>query len=275
MNWTNIWTITRKDWMEVRYNKAVWMPMIIVPLVFVLILPLSLCLLPQMLPADQLNMNMNGLDSFLNNMPAGMKASLAGLDLNQSMIVMVLGILFAPMFLVLPLMFSTTVAAESFVGERERKTMEALLYTPATDAELFLGKVLAAAIPAVVISWGSFAIYTLVVNAASYPLFQHIWFPLSSWWPLIFWITPAVSVLGIAVTVLISGKMQTFMEAYQTSASVVLLVLALFAGQMTGVLYLNVAVGLVLGLFFWVVAGLLSWFAVRKFNRAALLTSQA
>ena len=34
-----------------------------------------------------------------------------------------LGYLFAPMFLIMPLMLSSIIAAESFAGERERKTL--------------------------------------------------------------------------------------------------------------------------------------------------------
>ena len=40
MNWKNILTIARKDWIEVRQNKYAWVPMMIMPLVFVVLLPL-------------------------------------------------------------------------------------------------------------------------------------------------------------------------------------------------------------------------------------------
>ena len=69
--------------------------------------------------------------------------------------------------------------------------------------------------------------------------------------------------------------MQTFKGAYQTSASLGGLVLALMVGQVSGVLYLTVEVGLVLGLVFWGVAAVLAYLAIRTFNRTALLTSRA
>ncbi len=119
---------------------------------------------------------------------------------------MMLGYFFAPFFLIMPLMYATVIAAESFAGERERKTIEALLYTPATDLELFLGKTLAAFIPAVVITVGSFLAYSVVLNAVSWPLMQRIWFPLVNWYPLIFWVAPAIALLGITATVLISRQ---------------------------------------------------------------------
>lgn len=43
-----------------------------------------------------------------------------------------------------PISFSLVIALESFVGEKERNTLESLLSTPITDAALYVGKFLAA-----------------------------------------------------------------------------------------------------------------------------------
>ena len=102
-----------------------------------------------------------------------------------------------------------------------------------------------------------------------------IWFPLTNWYPLIFWVSPAISLLAIAATVLISSKVTTFMGAYQTSASLVVLVLALIAGQATGVLYLSTGISLLLGVGIWLVDVVLSWLAIRTFSRERLLASVA
>ena len=206
-------------------------------------------------------------------MPEFLSETIGGMDQTQSGIVLLIGYLFAPFFLIMPLMFSTVIPAESFAGERERKTIEALLYTPATDTELFLGKVLAAFSPAVLITWGGFIAHSIVVNTAAYPVMNRIWFPLPSWYPLILWVSPAISLLGVAVTVLISAKVQTFMGAYQSSGSLVLLVLALLAGQATGILYLNVITGILIGLALLIIDGVPMMYAIRTFNRSALLAS--
>ncbi len=274
MNTRTILAIAQKDLTEARQNQAVWLPMILVPAIVIVILPLILILVTTYANIEPQDMT-NGMDlaKLLAMMPPSIAQRFNGLDTNQSMILFMLGYMFAPFFLILPLMFSTTIAAESFAGERERKTLEALLYTPATDAELFLGKVLAAGVPALLITWLSFILYSVVLNAAGYPLFGRVWFPLPTWWPLVLWICPAVSLFGISMTVLISTKNQTFMGAYQTSASTVVLVLGLVAGQAAGVLYFTVGVGLLVGLFIWLVGGVLAWLAIRTFNRTALLVS--
>jgi ABC-type transport system involved in multi-copper enzyme maturation permease subunit len=276
MNTRRIFAIAQKDWIEVRQNKYAWMPMLIVPLLFVVVLPLVFTLiLPslQVDPQDVLSSDQD-IEIFIRQMPEAMTQYIDFEKPMESMIVIMLGFLFAPMFLILPMMYSTIIASESFAGERERKTIEALLYTPASDAELLLGKVAAAAIPSLAATWIGFVIYALILNIAPYAYFQRIWFPLPTWWPLILWITPALVVLGIALTVIISARVQNFLGTYQTSASVVLLVVALFAGQITGVLYLSVEVEMLIGAVFWAAAGVLSYYAVKRFNRKALLAGK-
>jgi ABC-2 type transport system permease protein len=277
MNIKNVITIAKKDWVEVRQNKYAWMPMLIVPLIFVIILPLVFTLIIPALnvnPQDVINSDAD-LQVFVDQMPSQLAQYINFQKPMESMLVVMLGIMFAPMFLIMPLMFATTIAAESFAGERERKTMEALLYTPASDAELFLGKVAASAIPSIGLTWVCFAIYTLILNLFPYAYFQRIWFPLPTWWPLIFWITPALVILGISLTVIISARVQNFQGAYQTSSSLVLLVVVLFAGQLSGVLYLSVGVEMLIGLVFWSIAVLLVYRAIKTFNREALITGRS
>jgi ABC-2 type transport system permease protein len=276
MKWSNILAIAKKDWLEVRQNTAAWLPMVIVPLIFVVILPLVfLVVIPSTGAGSQSVTSDQDLKTFLRNLPDSMAGPLQGMNVDQSGVVLMLGYMFSPMFLILPLMFATVIASESFAGERERKTMEALLYTPASDAELFMGKVMAAALPSILITWISFAVYTVILNTFGYSLIGRVWFPLPTWWPLIFWITPALTAFSIAATVLISAKVQTFMGAYQTSASTVILVLALMVGQISGVLYLTVEIGMLVGLVIWLIAAVLTYFAIRIFNRTALLSSKA
>lgn len=76
-------------------------------------------------------------------------------------------------------------------------------------------------------------------------------------------------------TALISARVKNLLGAYQTSSSVVLLVVLLFAGQMSGVLYLSIDVHMVLDVMPWLLALVLGRFAVCTFNRGALLTGES
>ncbi len=269
MNWSLIWAIARKDLKEVAQNKAAVVPAVVVPVVFIVVFPLAIVLLPQ---AFSNAFSLQELEGLLQRMPPAVTQALAGLSPLQVWVVFTTGYIFAPMFLILPLMMASIVASDSFVGEKERKTLEGLLYSPTSDAELILGKIVASVLPALGLCWASFAVYSLVVNVAGLPLMGRIWFPTALWWPLMLWVVPAVATLGMASAVIISSRVSTFMEAYQMSASGVVLVLALVAGQVTGVLFLSVPVAFLVGLAVWVVDAGLLWVGVRTFSRNRLFS---
>lgn len=271
MNWRSIWAIAKKDLKEVRQNKAAWGPGIIVPLIFAIVMPLIFIILPQVIPVEDVQRELGDIDVLLRSMPPAMQALFEGRSLEQIFVLYMAGFMLAPLFLIMPLMFSSVIGSDSFVGERERKTMEALLYAPTSDMELFLGKVLAAVIPAIGLSWITYLMYIIVVNVASYPLFGEIWFPLPTWYPLMLWMTPALAVLGISATVLISSRVRTFMEAYQMSASLVILVLGLVVGQVSGVLFLGIGTTLAIGTVIWLVDIALIYVSVKNFRRSALV----
>ena len=272
MNIKNMMIIARKDLYSVIRNKAALIPMIILPLVFSILMPAIMIVAVQSSANASQTMTADpDIQSMLVNLPSATQTILNNMDANQSSIYLILGLMMAPMFLIFPLMYASIIASESFAGEFERKTLEALLYTPASDEELFFGKVLAAFVPAIIITWVSFLLYAVILNWLAYPMFQSIWFPLDSWWPLIFWVSPAISMMSVAVTVLISARIKNFMGTYQLSGSLVLIVVALFAGQMTGVIYLSVGVGLIVGLICWIIAIVVLLIAVKSFQRQKLL----
>lgn len=270
VNWRIIWNIAVKDWKEVRQNRMAWLPSLILPLVFVIIIPLIMTLLPQYVDMSSAS-DIKDFQPLLAMFPPGLAAQVADMTPDQIMIVVVLGFMFAPMFLILPLMIASIIGADSIVGEKERKTLEALLYTPATDRELYLAKLLSATLPAVALAWGSFAVYIVVVNVAGMPIMGRVWFPLAHWWPLILWVAPAVAALGMSVIVLVSSRVSTFMEAQQTSGVLVLPVVLLVIGQLAGVIYLSVELVFALGVVLWLIDAALIWVGVKQFSRSQLM----
>jgi hypothetical protein len=270
MNWRAIRAIVRKDLKVVLQNKGVSIPLIIVPVVFMVILPGLAALAP--LLEDTPGGPLAEMQGFLKNMPQGMRDTIAGYDEIQTVVVLALVYFLAPMYLILPLMVASVIAADSFAGEKERKTMEALLYTPTTDLELFVAKLLSAWLPAIAVSWGGFVLYSVVANAAAWPVMGRLFFPNLMWVVLALWVAPAVAGVGLGFTVIVSARAETFQEAYQLGAVVVLPILLLVVGQATGVLYFNGALVLLLGLAFWLVDAGLLWFGGRTFRRSEMAT---
>lgn len=58
-----------------------------------------------------------------------------------------------------PISISLVIALETFVGEKERLSLEPLLSTPLSNTELYIGKTLSAMIPPLIASFGGMSVY--------------------------------------------------------------------------------------------------------------------
>ena len=270
MNGRAIRAIVRRDLLGVSRSKGVLLPIIIVPLVIMVLIPLGVGLLmPVMEEAP--GVTMGDLDTFLDQMPAAMTAELEGLDDVQTLIVAFLVYFFAPMYLILPLMVASVIAADSFAGEKERKTLEALIYTPTTDLELVAGKLLSAWLPALAVAIVGFVAYGLAANIGAWGVMGRVFFPNLMWIILVLWVAPAAAGLGLSSMVLVSARANTFQEAYQIGGVVVLPIVALMIGQALGVLYLGTAMVVLLGAVLWAIDAVLIWLGVRTFQRSEII----
>jgi ABC-2 type transport system permease protein len=272
MNKRIIWAIARKDWQDVRQNRMVWMPMLVVPAIICVLLPVLIILGPTLfnLPLSSFTKGQD-IQSLLASLPPAVQEQVGGMNEHQLMIYFILAFMLAPMFLILPIMTASIIGSDSFVGEKERKTMESLLYTPATERDLFLGKMLAAVVPAVLVSWGTFIVYCIILNVLGGSVMGSVWFPTPTWWPLILWVTPAVSFMGMLGAVLVSSRVSTFMEANQVTGLLVLPVILLLVAQIGGVIYLSVGTTVIVGLVIWLVDAAFLWGSLKVFSRAALM----
>jgi ABC-type Na+ efflux pump permease subunit len=259
--------IVRKDLSVVLQSKAVLLPIVIVPLVLLLVLPILASFAPHLINLP----GASDLTGLMERMPEPFAARFAGLTEEQTIVTLLLVYLFAPMYLIVPLMVASVIAADAFAGEKERRTLEALLYTPTTDVELLVGKLLVGFVPAMAVAWGGFLLYTVVANVAAWPVMGHVFFPTAMWWVLALWVAPAVAAVGLGATVLVSARVNTFQEAYQIGGAVVLPIVLLIVGQAAGVVVLSTVVVVALGAAFWAVAAALLTFGARRFRRGELL----
>ncbi len=269
MNWRAVFAIVRKDLKVVLQNKGVIIPIIAVPLILFGLLPWLSVFVPSMVNIG--GADMEELTAMIANMPAGLRDELAPYSIEQQTIVFFLVYMLAPMFLIIPLMVASVIAADSFAGERERRTLEALLYTPTTDRELFIAKLLSAWLPAIVVALAGFILYAVMANAAAWPVMGQIFFPNLMWVVMTLWVVPAAAGLGLSSMVLVSARAQGFQDAYQTGGMIVLPVLLLVFGQISGVMYFSVWVVLLLGLVLWGIDAVLIWFGSRTFRRGRLI----
>jgi len=259
MNSNAVQAIVRKDMKVVIRNKAVSIPLILLPVIMLVGLPAAAAL-----------MSKGGDMGEIQSMLAPMQSMLGGYDEAQGLVVYILVYMAAVLYLLLPLMVSLAGACDSFAGEKERKTMEALLYTPTTDWELLLGKLLSAWLPALGIAWGGFLLYSVMANLAAWPVMGRLFFPTTMWVVLALWVAPAVAGLGVGAMVLISSRAQTFQSAYSIGGLVVLPVLLPLVMMLSGALLFSGWVLVLVGLLFWAIDAALLWFGWRSFRRSKL-----
>jgi ABC-2 type transport system permease protein len=200
MNVRAILAIVEKDLRVVSQSKGVMIPLLVVPLLVSILMPAILGVLPRVIAPSGLSTRGN-FGELMQQMPPEFQAHLAGYNELQMFTVVTLVYYLAPMYLMLPLMVSSVIAADSVAGEKERKTLEALLYTPTSDTELFVAKVLAAWAPAVAVAWIGFAVYSITANWAAYPVMGTALFPNPLWIWLAVWVAPAVAGLGLCFTI--------------------------------------------------------------------------
>jgi len=241
--------VFRKDWLEIRRNWQVILPIVVIPFMFSVLLPVLLMLIPNL--ANIPGTSSGGLEVMIQNLPEHIQDELLGMTDQQAIVYIMSLYFFAPFFLIIPLMASSVIASDSFAGEKERKTIEALLATPISDSELLLGKILVSFIPAMLVTVVSFLIYSAVVDLVALTIFNgRLLLPNLVWILSIFGLAPTLALASIGITVMISAKVKGFREAQQISVILLVPILALVFGQVSGALVFGpLVVAALIGLF--------------------------
>ena len=119
-----------------------------------------------------------------------------------------------------PISVSLVIALETFVGEKERMSIEPLLNTPLKDWQLYLGKMLSATVPPLLSSYLGMAVYT------SGLIIQHIPLPEPGIMLLIILLTTVQAIVMVAGAVVVSSQ-ATSVRAANLLASFIIIPMAL------------------------------------------------
>jgi len=124
-----------------------------------------------------------------------------------------------------PLSFTLVVALESFVGEKERGTIEPLLSSPLEDRHMYLGKLLVGITTPLVFSFASIVIYLMLISR------RDVEFPSAYMLALVFLLTFAHAVLMVSSAIVISVQATTVRAANLLASFVVVPVAFLLQGE--------------------------------------------
>ena len=253
LSWSRLATVARTDLRQLRQSPDFWVPMVILAGFFFVVAPavlLSLITAAEGSPAVQrVATAVDVLPSRARAAVEGQTASAAG----QTSFALAV-YLFAPLAVIVPMTISTAVGANTLVGERERGTGEFLAHSPATDREIYLGKLVASLVPGYLTTMVGFAVYSLIVNLIVGPRVGGWFFPTAEWWVLMVWVVPPFLALTLSVVLRLSARVKSSAAAQQASGLVTLPLIMLSYAQSSGFVFGTTASGVAIGVLVWAVA---------------------
>jgi ABC-2 type transport system permease protein len=252
-------TIVRKEWAEVFKNKMVLFSVIFLPLLFAA-LPLIILF------------STGGGGDMAGDIPQQIAVMCdPGMNSSECFQVYIVS-QFLVLFMLVPLIIPVNIASYSIVGEKTTRSLEPLLATPITTAELLVAKNLAAVIPAVTATLVGFLIFaagagllsgsSLVTAALLDPM----------WLLAVLLVGPLLAVLSVNFAIMVSSRVNDPRVAEQLSVVVIVPILGLFFGQVSGLLIFNNQIVLIMALALLIIDAIMIQIAIRLFQRETILT---
>lgn len=265
------WILFKREMKEVLRDVNLLLPLIVLPVLMATAASIGILAASRQETPFVSNL-LEGID--LNRLPPGFLRLFAFSDLTeqQKNLLFVLKVIIFPLFWVIPVALTSTVAADSFVGEKERRTIEPLLATPVSNRGLFLGKIATAVVPAILGSWLCYLLFGLTVMTAINPRFPRPIFPDGDWVFAVAVLVPLLAVLSASVAALISTRVATYRAAYQINGLVVLPVLLVFIPQTMGLYFISPQALALAASGLFLLDALLLGLAVRLFDREKILS---
>lgn len=256
--------VIENEWRQLLKSKVVIFTTLVPPVLLVLI-ALAVLFLSTWIEADVSRISREASSM----LPGGGSLGLVGTDAIRATLLSP----FIVLFQMIPLVVPITIASYSIIGEKQSRSLEALLSTPIRTWELLLGKALAAALPGILVTWYSFAVFAITARfLVSDGLFLRLIIG-PTWMLTIVVLTPLFCLLAVGLGIIISSRVRDPQSAQQLGSLVILPLIGMLVAQVTGTV--NVDVVLVLTSAFGIGlldAGLLA-LAVRLFQRETILTS--
>jgi uncharacterized membrane protein SpoIIM required for sporulation len=144
-----------------------------------------------------------------------------------------------------PISVSLVIALESFVGEKERGSIEPLLSTPLKDWQLYVGKLQSSVVPPLVGSFVGMTVYMIGLVARQVPL------PSPDLTLLIFCLTIVQAVVMVSAAVVISSQATSIRAANLLASFIIIPIALLIQAESVVMFWGNYAT------LWWVVIGLL------------------
>lgn len=243
--------IINKDLRQIATNKRMFLPLLLVPIVLTVLVPSIFVFTIHFIPDET-----SEFERLIELLPTVEQSE----NLEQTVVKLLLNYLLPVFFLIIPIMAASIMAASSFVGEKEKRTLETLLYCPLSLKQIFRAKVLASFLLSMLVSLLSFGIMLLVLESEIFALSGGLVVPSLNWLLVLLLVSPAISMIAITLIVRLSAKAQSMEDAQQGAVFLILPILLLIVGQFTGILLISFWILLGIG----ILCGFLAWLLMKK-----------
>ena len=258
MNRSRVRVIVQKEWLDLRKNKMVLVMLFALPILMVVMI-LGTAWVMARAPGGQ--GQSNGL---------ALPAPLMGLHPQDGLMVLINDQFMFYLFMV-PIALPVYIAAYSIIGEKETRSLEPILATPISTAELLLGKIIAAVTPTVIAAWISFAFTAAGMYLITNPVvFSFLVRPVWSVGMLLH--SPLFGLLSASCGVIASSRLNDPRAAQQVTALIVLPIIGVSVAVIMGRIYMDSRVLIWATLAAILINVAVLWLTVKLFQRETILT---
>jgi len=166
----------------------------------------------------------------------------------------------------------TLLASYSLVGEKVEKSLEPLLASPITDGELLLGKGIGAFLPSIGSLYIGSILFMVLSDLFTHSALGYLYFPNWTIGILLLVLLPAMSVLSVEWSVIVSAKATDPRAAQLQGILVVIPLFGIYLATEIGVIQLDTTA-------IWIISGaalavdaVLFFLSTRTFQRDEILT---
>jgi len=260
--------ITKKDWEEI-YESRLTLFSVIFPYMIPLGLFLLINLISKIFGVEFYRyISLEELEGVIGAYPI-----ISDMDPPQLFYYIICVLVIPTLFMIFSLASISILTADSFAGEKERKTIEALFASPISDSELFLGKLLASFIPSIILTYLFYIVAIVIINLATADIFGSLWYPTIEAGLAVFVITPLYAFLGMTLVIWGSSRASNVRDASNYAGILIIPALIFILSIMTGIIVFSIYYIIIIAIILTLIDIVTFYLCYKTFNRERLITS--
>ena len=174
-------------------------------------------------------------------------------------------------FLMMPAYIPLAIATFSIIGEKQSRSLEAVLATPVRTAELLGGKAISALLPGLAAGWITYLVFVALSGFVYSPRLAAIVAD-ATWLAGVFVLGPAIGLASVVAGVITSSRVNDPRVAQQIGGIIIVPIVALTVLQATGTVLVGVTGYLIAAAIVAAISLAGLRLGVRLFDRESILT---